>query len=221
MIIPARIIAAATSLLAAALLCACAAAPAFEAAGMAKTGYDVAVLVDEHAPKGRVDFYENFGCTDSVLARRIRERLLLRGYKGLTANVYAAHGYLFGTAPTKKWADGAIKVASSVQGLRILTCRFFPPSNNPISDRDRTRALTARMKRDSMLEGKRIDAAVYGRTAVVMGLVGDERVQDHALAMAREVADVEEVLDYVVIVTKADDNKEGEASEEPSPATAE
>ncbi|WP_460139154.1 BON domain-containing protein [Salidesulfovibrio brasiliensis] len=221
MTVPARIIAAASALLAAALLCACAAAPAFEAAGMAKTGYDVAVLIDESAPKDRVDFHGDYGCTDQVLARRIRERLLIRGYTGLTANVYDGHGYLFGPAPTKKWADGAIKIASSVQGLRVLTCRFFPPSDNPIHDRDRTRFLAARMAKDKTLDPARVDAVVVGNTAVVMGVVPEQAIQDHALDMARDVDGVNEVLDYVVIVTRVDPEKNGEAPDETSPDDSE
>ncbi|WP_054650402.1 BON domain-containing protein [Salidesulfovibrio brasiliensis] len=108
-----------------------------------------------------------------------------------------------------------------MQGLRVLTCRFFPPSDNPIHDRDRTRFLAARMAKDKTLDPARVDAVVVGNTAVVMGVVPEQAIQDHALDMARDVDGVNEVLDYVVIVTRVDPEKNGEAPDETSPDDSE
>lgn len=200
------------ALLTACILTACA-APALQVAGMGKTGYDVAVLVDEHAPKGRVDFNSNYGCIDETLQRRIRERLRMNGYLGLTVHVYNAHGYLTGPAPDRGWADSAIRIASSVQGLKRLTCRFFPPSENTIQDRDRTRRLQSALKPISSAKGQRVHGNVFGGTAVVTGLVRSEEDKRAALGKAHDIAGITDVVDYVRVAMPDDPDPEDSASD--------
>lgn len=200
------------ALLTACILTACA-TPALQMAGMGKTGYDVAVLIDEHAPRGRVDFDSNYGCIDETLERRVRERLRMNGYLGLTVHVYNAHGYLTGPAPDRQWADRAIRIASSVQGLKRLTCRFFPPSDNPIQNRDRTRKLESALNDAPLLEAQRIHGGVYGDTAVVTGLVRSEEQKRAALDKARDIKGVTMVVDYVKVAVPKESDPEDNTSD--------
>ncbi|OIQ51086.1 BON domain protein [Pseudodesulfovibrio hydrargyri] len=122
-----------------ALLAGCAVYPAVQVAGGAMTGYDAMVSADKLLPRNSVDG----GCLDVVhdaqLQRRLRERLALNDLH-LSAHVIDAKAYLVGQVASRSRADYAIRTAATVEGIRTITCKFFPAPrpNRPPATRPAT-----------------------------------------------------------------------------------
>lgn len=184
----------------AALLTGCAAAPVVQVVGMGLTGYDIASRTDM-LDRDKIDHHARYAQHDKVIERRMRERLILKGIPSATAFSFNAHVYLVGEFPDKQKAAEAIRVAKSVQGVRVLTCRFFqyntPP--NPCNE-DLTKTVRNKFLSHSTLDSERIRVSVFSGNAVVMGIAPDDATKQAALTIAKNTDGVTEVVDYVEVI---------------------
>ncbi|HKI82524.1 MAG TPA: BON domain-containing protein, partial [Pseudodesulfovibrio sp.] len=108
-----------------ALLAGCALYPAVQVAGGAMTGYDVMTTADKYLPRDSVEGGSLCIARDAQMERRLRERLELNDLH-LSAHVIEAKAYLVGQVKSRNQADYAIRTAATVEGVRSVTCKFYP-----------------------------------------------------------------------------------------------
>lgn len=188
-------------LTAAALLSGCALYPAVQVAGGAMTGYDAVVMADEYMPRDSVKGGGTCLNYDGQLQRRLRERLKLNGLDTVSAHVIDTQAYLVGQFPNRQGADRSIDVASSVQGISIINCKFFPLAS-PRQARDDTRLLAAvsqSLGSSSRLSEADLRVEVIGGHAVLVGTAADWEQKTAAVAITSEIGGIRDVIDYIVV----------------------
>lgn len=188
------------------MLTGCALYPAVQVAGGAMTGYDAAIIADEYLPRDSIEGGSLNSCTDKMLERRMRERLNINQLPMVSAHVIESNAYLVGQFNQREDADRAIAIASSVQGVRTINCKFYPMAS-PREMRSDTKLLAKVAKR--LAETKRLKAAdlrveVIRGNAILIGSAGNYDQKTAALAIASEVSGVQEVVDYIVVKQQPD-----------------
>lgn len=170
-------------------------------AGMGMTGYDAAMLADEHIPRGRVDFNTPYDRNDAVIERRMDERLLIKGYPGLQPYSFGGHVYLVGEVLNREDGTRAIRIAQSVSGIKSLTTHFFPASEpcDPAADQRLTATLTKRFRSDALLGKTPVRLTVVHSKAILMGPAPDARTKQIALDAARSTPGIIRTVDYIVV----------------------
>lgn len=179
----------------------CAVYPAVQVAGGAMTGYDAAVLADEYLPRESVKGGELACTTDTMLQRRMRERLSMNQLSMVSAHVIEKNAYLVGQFSQRAEADRAIAIATSVKGIKVVNVKFYPLAA-PRDLRNDTKLLAKVAKR--LAETKRLKDAdlrveVIQGNAILIGSAGDYSQKTAALAIASEVSGVKDVVDYIVV----------------------
>lgn len=192
------------------MLSGCALYPAVQVAGGAMTGYDAAILADEYLPRDSIKGGSLNSCTDKMLERRMRERLAMNQLPMVSAHVIDRNVYLVGQFRQREDADRAIAIASSVQGVRTINCKFYPMTS-PREMRSDTKLLAKVAKR--LAETKRLKAAdlrveVIQGNAILIGSAGNYEQKTAALAIVSEMGGIREVVDYIVV--KPQPEAEGE-----------
>lgn len=185
----------------ASLLGGCAVYPAVQVASGAMTGYDAVVLADNHIPKTSVQGGQLVCDSDRMLERRLRERLVMGGVPQLSAHVIGGHAYLVGRLDSQVQADRAMSTARSVEGLKLVTCKFFPRSTpaEAKSDASLLYTVSRKLAETKRLENIDLRVEVIGGTAILIGSTVDHRQKTAALAIAGEVWGVRDVVDYIAV----------------------
>lgn len=188
------------TLCAAALLGGCALYPAVQVAGGAMTGYDAVVLADEYYPRDHVEGGSLRVVNDTMLQRRLRERLKLNGMT-VTAHVVNAEAYLMGEVRDRKHADYAIETARTVQGIRTITCKFYPAGTPKETGRDimLRGELEARLKHTKRFHTSDLRVEVFRGHAILIGRTDTWEQKTAAMAIAGEMAGILEVVDYLKV----------------------
>ena len=200
--LPEKVFHLAFAALAAALLAGCAIYPVVQVAGGAMTGYDAAVLADDYLPRNNVEGGSLCVVQDNQLQRRLRERLSLNGV-ALSAHVIDGNAYLVGQVHGRKQADYAVKTAATVQGIKTITCKFYPASTARDSARDAARdellirELTDRIGQTKRLQGCDLRVLVVRTNAILIGRANDFGQKTAAVAIASEIGGISNVTDYI------------------------
>ena len=187
-----------------ALLAGCALYPAVQVAGGAMTGYDVMVTADKYLPRDSVDGGSLCIVRDTQMERRLRERLELNQLH-LSAHVIDAKAYLIGQVRDRNQADYAIRTAATVEGIRTITCKFYPiaPAREAAQyaarDELLLKELTGRFDETKRLEGADLRVEVIRSHAILIGRAHDYSQKTAALAIASEVNGVADVVDYIAV----------------------
>jgi osmotically-inducible protein OsmY len=200
---------AALAVLLSALLAGCALYPAVQVAGGAMTGYDAAVMADEYLPRDNVDGGSLHIVRDVQVERRLRERLELNGIH-ISAHVFGGRAYLVGQMQSRNQADYAIRTAATVEGVKIITCKFYPAAPSRTAARDAARdelllkELRGRLTETRRLEGADLRVEVIRSHAVLIGNAKDYHQKTAALAIASEVNGLSDVVDYITVPAPAE-----------------
>nr|WP_321256024.1 BON domain-containing protein [uncultured Pseudodesulfovibrio sp.] len=178
----------------------CAVYPAVQVAGGAMTGYDAAMLADEYIPRGHV---EGGGLTvnqDKMLQRRLRERLRINGMN-VSAHVINAKAYLVGQISDRARADYAIQTASTVQGIKTITCKFYPLTTRREARKDQRihAELAEQFKKTLRLRGADLRVEVIRSQAILLGKAQNYSQKTAAVAIASEIGDITQVIDYIAV----------------------
>lgn len=190
----------------------CALYPVVQVAGGAMTGYDAVVLADEFAPRDSVKGSGTCGNYDGQLQRRLRERLRMNDLTTVSAHVLDTQAYLVGQFPDRRGADKSIDIASTVQGLTVINCKFFPLSSPRQAQLDSRllAAVSQRLGSSARLQAADLRVEVVGGYAVLVGTAADWEQKTAAVAITSEVGGIKDVIDYIVVEKKAPDEDEGE-----------
>jgi len=194
----------AMAVLLAGLLSGCALYPAVQVAGGAMTGYDAMVTAERYVPRDSVTGGSLGVVRDAQLERRLRERLALNDIR-LSAHVIDAKAYLVGQVSSRNRADYAIRTAATVEGIKTITCKFFPMAPSRQATRDAARdeqlikALSERFGETKRLEGTDLRVEVIRSHAILIGRTRDYGQKTAALAIAAEVNGVADVVDYISV----------------------
>jgi osmotically-inducible protein OsmY len=192
-----------------ALLCGCALYPAVQVAGGAMTGYDAVVTADKYLPRDNVEGGSLCIVRDAQMERRLRERLALNGLH-LSAHVIDAKAYLVGQVQSRNQADYAIRTAATVEGIRTITCKFYPlpPAGQAARDAARdeilVKELSERFGKTKRLEGTDLRVEVVRSHAILIGRARDYSQKTAALAIAEEVNGLADVVDYISVEAPKD-----------------
>jgi osmotically-inducible protein OsmY len=192
-----------------ALLSGCALYPAVQVAGGAMTGYDAMVTADKYLPRDSVEGGSLCIVRDAQMERRLRERLELNDIH-LSAHVIDAKAYLVGQMKTRNQADYAIRTAATVEGVKSITCKFypFPPAREAARDAARdellVKELSERFGKTKRLEGTDLRVEVVRSHAILIGRTKDYSQKTAALAIAEEVNGLAEVVDYISVEAPED-----------------
>lgn len=183
------------------MLAGCAVYPAVQVAGGAMTGYDAAILADEYLPRDSVKGGELACSNDTMLQRRMRERMSMNGLHTVSSHVIGSNAILVGQFIDRSEADRAIAVASSVQGIKLIRCKFYPLAS-PREMQDDSKLLADVVRR--LAENRRLRDAdlrveVVRGNAILIGSAADAYQKTAAVAITSEVAGVRDVVDYIVI----------------------
>ncbi len=183
------------------MLAGCAFYPVVQVAGGAMTGYDAAILADDYLPRDSIEGGALNCNTDKMMERRMRERLAMDNLPMVSAHVINGNAYLVGQFAQRADADRAIAIASSVQGIKLINCKFYPMAT-PREMRSDTKLLAKVTKR--LAATKRLDNAdlrieVIRANAILVGCAGNYNQKTAALAIASEVGGIREVVDYIVV----------------------
>jgi len=184
-----------------ALLTGCALYPAVQVAGAAMTGYDAVNLAQEHIPRDSVEGGNATQCPDAALERRLRERLNLSGQNSVAAHVVAGQAYMVGRMPDREAADKAVQIASTVQGLTVIHCKFFPiptPRQNK-SDTRALRSLKKHMDAIPNLRGADLYLDVISGNAILVGKAWTWDQKNAVLKAASSTRGIKAVVDYIVV----------------------
>jgi osmotically-inducible protein OsmY len=197
------------AILLSALLSGCALYPAVQVAGGAMTGYDAMVSADKYLPRNSVEG----GCLDVVrdaqMERRLRERLALNDLH-LSAHVIESKAYLVGQVKSRNQADYAIRTAATVEGIKTITCKFYPFPSAGQASRDAARdellfnQLSKRFAETKRLEGTDLRIEIIRSHAVLVGRTRDYSQKTAALAIAEEVNGLTDVIDYISVEAPKD-----------------
>ncbi|WP_272700479.1 BON domain-containing protein [Desulfovibrio sp. Fe33] len=207
--LPEKTYMAALAVLLSALLAGCALYPAVQVAGGAMTGYDAVVMADEYLPRDNVDGGSLRIVRDVQTERRLRERLELNGLH-LSAHVFNGKAYLVGQVQSRNVADYAIRTAATVDGVKTITCKFYPAAPPRTAARDAARdelllkELRGRFDETKRLEGADLRVEVIRGHAVLIGSARDYHQKTAALAIASEVNGLADVVDYITVNTPAE-----------------
>ena len=183
------------------LLTGCAVYPAVQVAGGALTGYDAVVMADDYLPRDGVKGGEICGNTDTMLQRRLRERLKLNNMPTVSAHVIDRHAYLVGQFPDRNHADFAVDTARTVQGLKFITCKFYPHTTLHEAENDSRllATLTRRFGETPRLKSIDLRVEVIRGNAILIGSAGDYGQKTAAVAIAHAVGGVRDVIDYIMV----------------------
>ncbi|RWU02741.1 BON domain-containing protein [Pseudodesulfovibrio sp. S3] len=196
----------ASALMVAAILTGCAVYPVVQVAGGAMTGYDAVMLADDYLPRNSVEGGDLCIVQDRMMERRLRERLQANGL-AVAAHVIDGKAYLVGQMKSRKQADHAVQVAATVQGIKSITCKFYPASTVRNAARDAARdellikALTERFTETKRLQGADLRVEMVRTHAVLIGRARNFHQKTAALAIASEVGGISEVTDYITVAT--------------------
>ncbi|MEZ7195719.1 BON domain-containing protein [Pseudodesulfovibrio karagichevae] len=192
-----------------ALLAGCALYPAVQVAGGAMTGYDAMVTADKYLPRDNVEGGSLCIIRDAQMERRLRERLELNDIR-LSAHVIDAKAYLVGHVKSRNQADYAIRTAATVEGIKTITCKFYPlpPARQAARDAARDELLVKELS-DRFGETKRLDGSdlrveVIRSHAILIGRAKDYSQKTAALAIAEEVNGLADVVDYISVEAPKD-----------------
>eukprot|EP00831_Metopus_contortus_P003544 TRINITY_DN11310_c0_g2_i1.p2 TRINITY_DN11310_c0_g2~~TRINITY_DN11310_c0_g2_i1.p2 ORF type:complete len:257 (-),score=62.57 TRINITY_DN11310_c0_g2_i1:596-1366(-) len=192
------------ALTAAALLTGCALYPVVQVAGGAMTGYDAAMLADDYLPRNSVEGGSLCVEQDRMMQRRLRERLQLNGM-AVAAHVINGKAYLVGQMQDRNQADYAVKTAATVQGIKTITCKFYPASTASDAARDAAKdglllkELTDRFNQTKRLQGTDLRVVMVRTNAVLIGRAQNFDQKTAALAIASEVGGITEITDYISV----------------------
>jgi len=194
-------------------LAGCALYPAVQVAGGAMTGYDAAVIADDYLPRNKVEGGGRCTDEDGMLERRLRERLRMNNL-ATSAHVIESNAYLVGEFPSRSEADNAVKTARSVQGLRTITCRFYPitTARDLSYDAELAKKITARFKATKRLEGADLRVEVVQRHVILIGETADHGQKTAAVAIASEVGGILDVIDYISVAPTPQQEADGKVA---------
>lgn len=187
-----------------ALLSGCALYPAVQVAGGAMTGYDAVVTADKFLPRDKVEGGSLHIVRDAQMERRLRERLELNDIR-LSAHVIDAKAYLVGQVKSRNQADYAVRTAATVEGIKTITCKFYPVAPARQAARDAARdellvkELSERFGETRRLDGSDLRVEVIRSHAILIGRARDYSQKTAALAIAEEVNGLAEVVDYISV----------------------
>lgn len=186
-------------------LAGCAVYPAVQVAGGAMTGYDAVVFADANLPKESVEGGQIQCDSDRMLERRLRERLRLAGVHTVSAHVINGHAYLVGQTDSRAQADQALGTARSLEGVRLITCKFYPrlTAREAQSDAALLRTVSQKLAATKRLENADLRIEVIRGTAILIGSTSDHSQKTAALAIAGEVWGVRDVVDYIAVAPAA------------------
>jgi osmotically-inducible protein OsmY len=182
-------------------LAGCAVYPAVQVAGGAMTGYDAVVMADDYLPRSHVQGGEVCGNADKMLERRLRERLRMNGLRSVTGHVVDRHAYLVGQVDDRRQADRAVGTARTVEGVRVITCKFYPrvTAREAATDAALLRAVSARLGETRRLDSVDLRVEVIRTHAILIGSAADHGQKTAALAVAAEVGGITDVVDYIFV----------------------
>lgn len=182
------------------MLPACAAYPVVQVAGGAMTAYDAVIWAEGNIPADSIDPNCRYALPDKVLERRLNERLQLNAIRSARGYVFDGHAYLVGSFATRSAADHAVNVASGVDGLQVITVKFYPADHDtPGEDIRLAQAISEEFSRTGAVGTSRIRAAVVAGNAIVMGVAKTPADKLAALNVVRNTQGIAEVVDYVKI----------------------
>ncbi|WP_338669911.1 BON domain-containing protein [Pseudodesulfovibrio methanolicus] len=187
-----------------ALLSGCALYPAVQVAGGAMTGYDAVVTADKFLPRDNVEGGSLCIVRDAQMERRLRERLELNNIR-LSAHVIDAKAYLVGQVESRNQADYAVRTAATVEGIKTITCKFYPIAPARQAARDAARdellgkELSERFGETKRLDGSDLRVEVIRSHAILIGRARDYSQKTAALAIAEEVNGLADVVDYISV----------------------
>lgn len=183
------------------LVTGCAVYPVVQVAGGAMTGYDAVTLANEYLPRDSVKGGEICGNTDRMLERRLRERLKINHLATVSGHVIGRQAFLVGRFMDRSRADQAIAVASGVQGITTINCKFYP-MGSPREAKDDSRllvTLTQRLGESTRLDQADLRVEVIQGNAILIGSAGSWDQKTAAVAIAHEVGGIKDVVDYILI----------------------
>jgi osmotically-inducible protein OsmY len=192
-----------------ALLSGCALYPAVQVAGGAMTGYDAMVTADKYLPRDSVEGGSLCIARDAQIERRLRERLELNKLH-LSAHVIEGKAYLVGQVKSRNQADYAIRTAATVEGIKTITCKFYPVPPAKQAARDAARdqllfkELSDRFGETKRLQGTDLRVEVIRSHAILIGRTKDYSQKTAALAIAEEVNGLADVVDYISVEAPKD-----------------
>jgi len=192
-------------------LAGCAIYPAVQAAGGAMTGYDAVVIADDLLPRDHVEGSGRCLDADKMLERRLRERLRMKGMI-VSAHVIDANAYLVGQFPDRALADTAVDTALTVQGLKTITCKFYPATNarQAGTDAQLLKRLVIRLGETKRLKNADLRVEVIRGNAILIGETADYEQKTAAVAIASEVGGIVDVVDYISVTPKENPEAKGE-----------
>ncbi|NDV20803.1 BON domain-containing protein [Pseudodesulfovibrio sp. JC047] len=178
----------------------CAVYPAVQVAGGAMTGYDAAVLADDYIPRDHVEGGELHVVQDRMLQRRLRERLRLNRLY-VSAHVIDSDAYLVGQLANRSHADYIIQTASTVEGIKSITCKFYPPTSAKEARNDQKiqKELTAQLRKTLRLHGADLRVQVIRSQAIIVGRAQNYSQKTAAVAIASEIGEISHVIDYISV----------------------
>ncbi len=139
------------------------------------------------------------------LERRLRERLKMDGAI-VSAHVIDANAYLVGQFQSRALANRTVDTARTIQGLRTITCKFYPATNAHEAGNDARllKEIAMRLSRTKRLENADLRVEVIRCNAILIGETPDYEQKTAAVAIASEVGGITEVVDYITVATKSD-----------------
>lgn len=182
----------------------CALYPVVQVAGGAMTGYDAVVIADDYIPRGHIEGGGRCLDNDKMLERRLRERLKIEG-SIVSAHVFDANAYLVGQLPNRAQVDSTISTAKSVQGLKTITCKFYPPTTarEANADTELLKILALRLSETKRLESADLRVEVIQSNAILIGETSNYDQKTAAVAIASEVGGIKAVVDYITVAPQA------------------
>lgn len=178
----------------------CAMYPAVQMAGGAMTGYDAVVIADDYIPRDHIEGGGRTHDADKMLQRRLRERLKLNNLP-VSAHVIECNAYLVGQFPSRAQADAAVDTALSVQGIKTITCKFFPATNAREAGNDAMllKKVSMRLGETKRLKNADLRVEVIRSNAILIGETSDYSQKTAAVAIASEVGGIKDVVDYITV----------------------
>ena len=122
-------------------------------------------------------------------------------FRSVSAHVIDANAYLVGQFPDRALADSAIDTAKSVQGLKTITCKFYPATNVHQAgvDAQLLKILATRLAETKRLEHADLRVEVIRGNAILIGETANYEQKTAAVAIASEVGGIKDVVDYIIV----------------------
>jgi hyperosmotically inducible periplasmic protein len=160
---------------------------------MASTGYDVAT--DERSVGKQTD--------DTWIWAQIKKDLVQSQVSGVnTVSAYCHNGFvlLVGVVPNSSGAGPeAIRIASSVRGVRGVETYFLSSQPSPLSDLEIKQKIYFKMVADPDLKANQVDIAVIDGQVVLAGVVNSSTRAEKITAIARETGGVKVVKSFIQV----------------------